>query len=248
MNPNEEMLAAYVDGELDPAGRLQVEQAIARDPAVAAKVASLRELTQKLIGAHAAVLSEPVPAQLLAAARGPHRAAVVDLAAARAATQPRAKRRWSVPEWGAIAAGVVVGVFAGYFGLGSRTPDLVAVSADGITAGRALAQALSNQLAADGRSAEGFAVQLTFRAKDGEYCRTFAVSQRAVTAGVACREGEQWRVRVLSEGAPSHAESSGYRLAAATLPSTVLDKVQATIAGEPLDAVAEAAARQSGWR
>ena len=61
---------AYVDGELDPAARTEVEAAMCNDPTIEKHIAQQRQLRAKIELAYAEELTEPVPDRLLAAARG----------------------------------------------------------------------------------------------------------------------------------------------------------------------------------
>lgn len=58
---------AYLDGELPPRERLQVEQAAAADPALAERLDLDRTLLRTLASSYSAVLDEPVPARLIRA-------------------------------------------------------------------------------------------------------------------------------------------------------------------------------------
>jgi len=248
MTPTDEELGAYVDGELDPTARVRLADAIARDPGLAARVAKLDVLNRQLRGAFKRALTEPVPDRLMAAVRAPTSASVVQLDLARAAKAPSRVARRPAFEWGAIAASVIVGVVVGRVGFGPGSSEVLAIGADGVTAGPALAAALSTQLASDPRSTAGVAIGLSFREKGGAYCRTFTVSDRTALAGVACRDGDRWRIGALSE-APATSEASGsYRLAASPLDPAIRETVGARIDGEPFDAAAEERARARGWR
>ena len=68
--------------------------------------------------------------------------------------------------------------------------------------------------------------------------------REAPLAGLACRSGEEWKLQVLAT-APAH---QGELRPAAAMPMAVLHAVDAAIEGEPLDAAAESAARDAGWR
>ena len=128
MTISDELLMAYVDGELDTQARSEVERAIESDPEVARRVSRQRALRDRLRAAFDGVLSEPVPDRLVTAARGApatsaregnQEAGVTDLAQTRAdrAAAQRARRRWSWPEWSAIAASVVLGAVIGHLRL-----------------------------------------------------------------------------------------------------------------------------------
>jgi anti-sigma factor RsiW len=68
--PSDELLVAYLDGELDAGPSAEVAAAIARDPALSRDAQALRESAAALRAAFDEVLHEPVPERLLAAARG----------------------------------------------------------------------------------------------------------------------------------------------------------------------------------
>lgn len=91
---------AYADGQIADERREAVEQAIARDASLAARVASIREQNVELRHAFDAWLDERVPPRLIAAAEGPARRGVL-------------ARGW--PAF-AAAATLVLGVAIGWFG------------------------------------------------------------------------------------------------------------------------------------
>jgi len=62
---------AYVDGQLAPARAALVEEAVARDPALAARVSDLRHQNATLHEAFDPWLAEPMPQRLIDAARSP---------------------------------------------------------------------------------------------------------------------------------------------------------------------------------
>jgi len=78
-------LNAYADGHLDASRLSAVEDALARDPALAAWMADARRHNADLRDALDPWLAEPIPERLLAAAAGP------DVAA------QRSPRRWLAP-------------------------------------------------------------------------------------------------------------------------------------------------------
>lgn len=245
MNFSDETLMAYADGELDEAQRSAVERAMRTDPQVAAAVERHRTLRAKVFGAYAGVLDEPVPERLRpGTAPAP---SVVSLDAVRqarrqAAAAPAAPRRPAWMQWGAIAASLVVGVLAGATLLDGGDNAWVSADAHGrLVAGDALASALSDQLAS--AQAQGpVRIGASFATKDGSYCRSF---QLQGSAGLACREGGDWRIPVFREGAAAQSE---YRQAASEMPAAVLEAIDERIEGAALDAAAERAARERGWK
>lgn len=249
MNISDETLMAYVDGELDAAASAAVEAALAADPALGAHLARQQALAGRLRAAFDDVLEEPLPPRLLAAARA------TAAASPRAGLRTRAGggvipfRHWSWPQWGALAASLIVGVLAGYI-LPRHTPAGLVTENGRLIARGALADALSEQLAsAPPDKSAPLHVGLSFRTGSGDYCRTFTLAgddPQPPHAGLACKEGPDWRVRILAQA--QAAADTDYRMAASTLPEAVLRAVDDSIDGAPLDASAERAARDGGWR
>lgn len=229
MTYSDDTLMAYADGELEAAERAAIEQAMRTDPAIAAAVERHRALRADVAAAFAGILDEPVPARLQPPAP------VVSLAVER-----DKRRRWSWPEWGALAATLVVGVLAGRMIPGGGGPA-IAGNGNQVVAQGELAAALDRQV---GGKAEGAVkVGVSFAARDGAYCRGFVMG---ASAGLACREGGQWKIPVLAEAEKEAA--GGYRQAGSALPPAVLDAIDARIADRPLDAAGEEAARARGWQ
>lgn len=125
--PNDETLIAYLDGELDPSIRAEVEAWLEKDAALRDHAAGLTESARRLRAAFDPVLHEPVPQRLLAAARG-ETGSVVDIAAAR---KKRGGRSWV--QWAAAAgvAGLLIGGGAGFFfaGPGVSSPTVANLAA-----------------------------------------------------------------------------------------------------------------------
>lgn len=244
---SEPMLHAYVDGELDAAGAAVVEQAMREDPGIAAKIAAERALRERLRQAFAPVLDEPVPGRLLAAANATASAqdagTVLPLQAARDARA--ARRGWRWPEWTALAASLALGVLAAPWLRPDGPAALLEMSSEGMVAGAELARALDSRLSSAGPAAGPVAVGLSFRAQDGDYCRTFVLERPQAVAGLACRQADGWRVTALGEATAVGGE---LRLASTALPPAILAEVDARLEGEPLDGAGERAARDAGWR
>ncbi len=262
MTPDDALLMAYADGQLDAAQAARVEAAIAADPALAAAVARHRALRARLREAFDPALEEPVPAALLAAARGetraggreaaPPGAAPADASTAGVASMDEARARREAgrpprrgpPAWLAMAAVLVLGLAVGLL-LGRPASAPVEVAGDGQLLARGeLAHALESQLAAE--AGERVAIGLSFRDADGRWCRSFRLRGDAPLAGLACRGDDGgWRLQALAEAG---AETDGMRQAAADLPPAVLAAIDARLAGDAAGADEERAARDAGWR
>jgi len=184
------------------------------------------------------VLDQPLPERLMAAAQGPARAEVLKFPA-RSAPVPSV--RWGVREWGAMAATLVLGVLLSWNFAPSRS-TLIGTRDGALVARGALAEALDSQLASTQRPEDAVQIGLTFKSREGSYCRGFLV-RKAATAGLACREGGEWRIPVT---AAAQLPAEGLRQAS-SLPAAVLSAVDDRIAGEALDAAGEKNARLGGW-
>jgi hypothetical protein len=241
----DEVLMAYADDELDTQARAAVEAAMASDPEIARRIAQHRALRGRVHSAFTKVLDEPVPARLLYAVRSappaPRGNNVVPL-------RLRGARRWTWPQWTAVAASLMVGVIAGRLVLVPAATGPIVMRGGHVVAASTLAHALSDQLAANQPAAGAVRVGVSFRSKSGQYCRTFAWQQTTALAGLACRAADGWEVSVLARTQSPLTDSGSYRQAASSMPPAVIAAVGDLIAGEPLDAQSEAAARAKHWQ
>jgi anti-sigma factor RsiW len=263
MSISEELLMAYADGELDSAEhaaeRAEVEAAIKADPEVASRVEKHKSLRRQLGAAFDGVLDETVPDRLVAAARSARtvarEATVTDLSRVRAAKAAESAARsasarpvWTWAQWGAIAASLVVGAIIGHVAL--KSPELSPIATRGghLVAQAGLERALSNQLASNQAPTAPVQIGVSFKSKAGDYCRTFVIHEREAIGGLACREGEAWRVHTLARAEGGSGTEGGYRPAGSEMPAAVRAAVEEQIAGEPLDASGEAQAKEGDWK
>ncbi len=228
-------LTAYLDGQLDAEGRAEVEAALASDPLLVARLARHRKLRERL--GEVASLHDETPVRMVAGGGASDN--VVRLADHRAPPQPKPIRiRLTWPSWGTMAC-VFGGGLALGFGAAHETGGPVGVRADGALVARGeLVRALNEE-----RSGEGRAIRVgaSFRSHDQHYCRVFEVEARQL-AGIACRTGPGWVVRMATE-IPAQRRTSGL-----TVPPSVVEAASGMMAGEPLDPSAEALARARGWK
>ena len=238
MKYSDETLMAYADGELDPDARAGIEAALATDAALAAAIERHRRLASRVKQTYEGVLHEPVPERLANLARG------TTATSLRPAATPRRWRlpQWDLPQWAALAASLAVGMFVGLIVAQAPTSPYEEDEA-GLLARGDLDAALTTRLAS---ATDDSAIQIgmSFRERGGAYCRTFHMEREAPLAGLACRSGEDWKIRVL---AAARSRQGDLRPAAA-MPMAVLHAVDAAIEGEPFDAATEAEARKAGWR
>jgi hypothetical protein len=146
-----------------------------------------------------------------------------------------------------MAASVLVGVALGYVGWHSAKPLVTTGSSGELLAGAGLAEALSNQLSEERSPGLAAITGLSFRAKTGDYCRTFSLTGSHASSGLACHESDGWKIKVLAQSPPAASNSSNFRPAASADPPAVRAAVEESIDGEPLDRAGEIAARQGNW-
>ncbi len=245
MKFSDELLLAFVNGELAEPERAAVERAIRADPAIAARVAQHRARRSRVYGVVAGGREGGGHAHAGAHHGG---AKVVQLDSIRAArlgplVTPPPAPAWTRRHWGALVAALFAGALAGAAGWHALQGDaaLATLGAGGgaLVAQGSLADALSAQLASPGPSGR-VRIGISFLGKDGRYCRSFVMD---TTAGLACRDGSQWKMPVLVQGAAGAAWMDG-----TVLPPAVLEAIDARIDGTPLSSAAERTVQARGWR
>jgi anti-sigma factor RsiW len=265
MSIPEETLMAYADGELGPAQRAEVEAAVAADPQLAERVEQHRALRKKLNAAFDPVLFETVPDAMIAKIHGAPAApgaTITDLRRVRAARAAEAKEaaaavarrgdtpspRWTWFEWTAVAASLAIGAVVAHLALNSSDASRIGTVGGHLVAQADLADALSAQLAIDQPPEAPVQIGVSFKSKSGDTCRTFTLKEQNVLGGLACRQGNDWRVEILADAAPGTNAPGGYKPAGGSMPAAVLAAVEEQIEGEALDASGEAAARARDWQ
>jgi negative regulator of sigma E activity len=252
MTFDDETLGAYVDGELDQTTVAEIEAAATSDAVLAARIDKARRLKALLGGAFASVATEPTSERFMRVVAGepsPTSAEIIRFqgkppikpksikakATKPTAAKPAAQQAGSGASLWAMAACLAAGVILGVIAPWKTTTETT------LSPNRTVTVALDRQ--ASGSGAGPVRIGLSFKAKDGAYCRTFSTG---ATAGLACREGQTWAVRAAAPAAV--VADTAYRTASSETPRAVLDAVDAMIQGAPLDAGAEAKARKAGWK
>lgn len=222
-------VAAFTDGELDDLTARRVAREAETDAALAAEIARHRALKARLAAHYAPIAEEPVPGRL--------RALLVD---PRIDTSMAVRRevkcsRFAPIHWGAIAASLVLGLAVG---AKPWMPEAAVTSAGGaLVASGPLAEALDTQLASNQLADAGVRIGLSFRDRDGRYCRSF---EGRTLSGIGCRDDAGWALErtMRGQGGADYRQASSGELAAVAA---------AMMEGAPLDAAAERAARGRGW-
>ena len=236
---NDELLCAYMDGELDAEMRARVEKALIDDAGARVRLERMRVADERLkaeIPLPALQPNDPLSARILdgtpvpRTSRAPLRlGAVITALAAGAAglvvgfVLARSQQAPEIP----VAAVAPAPSLSG-----ASSNALLLAALDGGESGKAIDQG--------GRSAQ---IILTFESDDGRYCRAFRSHEaNAAAEGVACRNDGQWEV-VAWDGTVDPDE--GFRAAGA---SELLDDVMDRLGGSAaLEAADERALIEQHW-
>lgn len=228
----EDDMMAYVDGELSPSKRDAFEARLARDPRLRQAVEKERLLRRRFAETYDSALTEELPPRLERLLDRP-----------RPRILPFRRRnpgpaRWRWQQLTALAASLALAVFVAHdlVGTGGSSEDEAAFRIAGETA-----EALDVQLASTQAPTDPVQIGVSFVGPVGRPCRTFEVSEGA---GLACRSGGEWQLRLFVPGAGS--PGSEYQRAGSAS-AEVMREVQEMIAGEPMDARQERQARDADW-
>ncbi len=250
---SDEMLMAYVDGQLDAQDRALVEAYLAANPAATERLSAFMRTGRALGELFAAPMNEPVPARLIDAVMGTP--PVSKRAAASTGFSDRFRATFDQvfggpaygPALAAVTCGLAIGVASGWSltGLFPSTGPVrsweqslvVETGPVGLMAGhelrRGLDAAASGTTAKLGGGATAVALKpvMTFRNRAGTACRQFEIEtstgQRA--SGVGCRQpAGDWRIEILAATEAGRAsEKSGGGIAPAG--RTTSPAIEATV-------------------
>lgn len=267
---SDDQVRDFVAGRMDAASSAQLSAQVQHDLALAGRVARERALRRGVAsgatgnaaassGNAAAGVTPPAettPASVTPSAPATISSASVDMppaaaapvhAAPASATPHHAGSGSPSAAWWMLALLVVL--LAGFAGWRIPRPTDAPLIADdnGLHAANRLEQALSTRIAAEGSTAEGVLVSLSFKAIDGRYCRTFSLD--VGMDGLACRTGREWRVEAVGrspEVAPPG--EGGARQPSPSLSPTVLTAISRWQAGNALTPEEERGVRDRDWR
>jgi hypothetical protein len=237
MNLSPETLSAFIDGELPLEETRRIEAALQDRPDLLAYVEQQHALRAGLSDALSPAMDAPIPDRFLKAINETPVSWRWRMSHAMGGLFAPRNLAWTgVPAAAALACGLLIGINVG------RDADIVNTN-NGLVAHGQLADALSNKLASN--AGAGPSVGISFRAKDGRYCRTFAT--QSATAGVACRDTSGWAIAALSASPTEAGSQATYRPAASAMPDIIRNAVTGMIDGAPLDAQGEQAAKAKDW-
>lgn len=219
MELNDEVLGAWLDGELDATQRARVEEALKSDPGARLRLERLQ-------------LADRALREALPLARFEN----ADRVMAALQPQPAVPRRAAPLLPWALAASLA-GVMVGYVLPRTANEPPVAVAAFTPQLSRVL------DSAASGSVVEGVTVVLSFRDADARPCRLFRQDAPA-GEGLACHDAGAWTLAAWDATQPE--ATGGFRPAGA---SALVDGAMSALGGSPaMTADQEAAAIRDGWR
>jgi hypothetical protein len=241
MTITDDMLSAYLDGELSAEDRARVDAALASDAGLAARLKALHAATRRFADAIRETDKEPMPEGVENLLR-PQTDNVF-------AFRPKKREQ---PKWvrpAAIAASIfalVVAVGLLGNGPGGSSENLI-IAAGPVDRTSSLHRALDRTPSAETASvgAGRLSPIATFRIAGGGVCREFLASQkdRAVRA-VACRDDRQWTVKIAATEAAS---AGGYQPASG--PAAAIGAyIDSAIEGDALGPDEERALIEAKWR
>jgi hypothetical protein len=233
MEPTRETLSAFIDGELPPREMEQIAAILAKRPDLDAWVRQQEALRAGIKSALSDLVAGPAPETLM---RSIETAPVSWRWRLRQAWQQPLLRTWA-PAGAMLAMGLLIGI-------GLSPPGDIASRGGQVVAQGALASALNSKLASEGSAGSGPRIGITFRDRDGRYCRTFDTEAQS---GLACHGDKGWGIAMLA-ARPAAEASGAYRMAGSEMPDVLRSAIAARIQGEPFDMKAEKSARDRGWQ
>lgn len=235
---SDELITAWLDGEVTQQQRNEIETSIAASPELGVRVARLARADRLLTPAFAETLNAPIPQRFEAvigrsrrrSGFGGFRAALSGLLLPR----PMAM----------VAASLVLGVMLGGAVL-SGSPTGAGIAAD--SQGRMIANdTMAANLAsvASGANVGPLRIRLSMVDNSGRYCRQF---ETAAAAGLACLENEGWVIDTLSRTNGTSSVDVAYVMADGSTDAAISAALQRLGVRSVLDSREESAAIASGW-
>lgn len=246
---DDEKLGAYIDGELSTEEAAALEQELAADAGLQARLDALLATNAAARDLFAEVDRQPMPAAVLGLLAEKETGPENVVAFPRRAVE----RIFSMPVAIAASVALVVGFLVVDLSRQATGPmsPMEALSAGSIDTGSALYQLLeensSGQPVELGNDQIGAAV-LSFADTSGRYCRQLQVaSTESVAHAVACRGNDAWQVEAVAFADPG--PGGQFQPAGAMTPLDIISAVDALIGdAEPLDNAQENHAISRGWK
>lgn len=243
---DDELLSAYIDGELPDEGAAALVERLANEPALVERLEAIRSGDDAVRDIYRQLDDVPLP----------------DAVTGLLDTEPDSGnivsfRRRAMPRFVnlPVAIAASIALVAGFLALRQMQDDPQLSAVDALVAGQVgievnelLETGISGQPAMLGESAE-MQVILSFVSDNGNYCRQLYVAATEQSVhGVACRDASGWQLEAVAVGAP-RTQGSEYRPAGADTPASVRAAVD-SLMGErdPLGADDEKALISTAWK
>jgi hypothetical protein len=238
----DEMITAWLDGELSPQQREEIEQAVAASAPLGLRVAKLSRMDRMLAPAYAETLKAPIPARFEALLASP-RTSAWSFSGLRSVFAGLLEPR----PLGMAAAALVVGVLAGGTLLASSpdTPGFETTADGRLVANAAMAVNFASLQSGDAASVDAMSIRLSMVDEGGRYCRQF---ETPGASGLACLEDGKWQVDTLVPAKSSGGPGGQYVMADGSADPVIAAALERRGVTEVLDRSQEAAAIASGWK
>ncbi len=254
---NDELIMAFVDGELDGQLAREVEESINRDPEAMKKADIFRDSAAMLRGVYDTPLYEPVPERLVESVReygkGQRTHGLRDFFA----------RFLHFPKWQpafamAVVLLLVLGMAGGYL-VSMMVSEPGRLSPVLLTSGE-FSQGLDRTISGRTFTIAGAGIRVTpiatFKDKEGHYCRQYEIlsgkdGKHTFAQGVACRTPSgKWQVLVYvaSGASPGPEGIQGSKYVPAGQEDLVEDIVNKLMASPPLSQGQEEQLIANGWK
>lgn len=237
---SDEMITAWLDGELPPQQRDAIEEAFAASPELGLRVAKLSRLDRMLAPAFAETLNAPIPARFEALLARP-RATGWSLSGLRSAFAGMLEPR----PMGMAAAALVVGVLVGgsLLSSGAGVPGFETAADGQLVANSEMAVNLASLQSGEAAGPQAMRIKLSMVDEGGRYCRQF---ETASASGLACLDGGKWQVDTIAP-AKSSGQGGQYVMADGGSDPVIEAALQRRGVTQVLDRDQEAAAIKAGW-
>lgn len=250
MTITDEMLSAFIDGELSPADTARVREALKEDENLDARLKELEAPDQLIATAYGAIDNEPMPEGVLALLQ--EAPAKTKTGEGNVITFPgkwlRPPQQWAAPLAASVA--LAIGVGAGMqlaSGPGQSSITLAGYVDSKSALHSALMTTPSGETVKLARTDETVTPILSFETKDGRYCREFSItSHTSGQRALACQTDGQWRIEIAIASAPQN--GGGYATASSGVASQFDAIIDDTMAGDAFDSAAEKVLIEDGWK
>lgn len=234
------MLSAYLDGELDAEEHAAVSLALKHDVQLQLRLRQFVQANAAYAAQYEPVVQAPMPDSLTALLDAHYPDGSATDTTSNVISFPYTMARLK-PWAGALAAAacLVIGVFVGSQ---TRVTSPASTSDTGLMAGPVLPDSALHVVLSDvasGQSLGGITPVLTYAVEAGGYCREI---ETATALGLACKyRGEEWAVVLVTPNMRA-TPVMGYSLASGGSEAAFDEFANRLMIGAPLDAEAEAAA------